>query len=77
MSIETSTDCKGLDDIYSTDLEKLNIEDLMVTHCRSTALESIHMLSRYLVNFQIVEILTCDKLLEQLSSIPVQGEIDE
>ena len=55
MSIETSTDSKGLDDIYSADSVKLNIEDLMSTQCQSTALSSIHILSRYMVNFQIVD----------------------
>jgi hypothetical protein len=77
MSAPNTSDYENLDDLYNMDMDRINIDDLIYTQCRSTVFISIHLLSRYMINYQIVEIPTIDKLLIDLSKVPVEGEVTE
>jgi hypothetical protein len=58
-------------------MEKLTCDNLIYTQCGSAAFYSIHKFSQYILKFQISEILTFERLLEDLSKTSVEGEYTE
>ena len=77
MSVSTPVALEKDENVFTSEMEKLTCDNLIYTQCGSAAFYSIHKFSQYILKFQIIEILTFERLLEDLSKTSVEGEYTE
>ena len=73
-----STEQKLLkEDLYDPNKNRLTFDDVTVIQCPSRMFKCVHLLSSYILGYQVMEIQTLSKLLEDLSKNSMEGSLTE